>query len=125
MTKNLKIHGYSDDASRSGDLSIYGADANEIQGIVKTNPILGQRLSDRLPYIEASVIWACRREMARSVEDVLARRTRALFLNSKAAINMAPRVAELMASELGENEEWQRKQIEAFRALAAKYQISP
>ena len=63
--------------------------------------------------------------MARSVEDVLARRTRALFLNAGAAVAMAPRVAELMAKELGRDDEWQRAQVRAFEGLAAAYQVRP
>ena len=69
------------------------------------------------------MIWAVREEMARSVEDVLARRTRALFLNARAAVAAAPRVAELMAGELGENLSWQQTQCEAFSRVAAGYLI--
>ena len=65
------------------------------------------------------MIWAVRVEMARSVEDVLARRCRALFLNAKAAVEMAPEVARLMAAELGEGDEWQRRQLAAFEETAA------
>jgi glycerol-3-phosphate dehydrogenase len=62
--------------------------------------------------------------MARSVEDVLARRTRALFLNAGAAVDMAPRVAKLMARELGRDDQWRRAQVDAFVALAAGYRAS-
>ncbi|HEV2391739.1 MAG TPA: glycerol-3-phosphate dehydrogenase C-terminal domain-containing protein, partial [Verrucomicrobiae bacterium] len=62
--------------------------------------------------------WAAREEMARTLDDVLARRTRALFLNARAAIAMAPAVARLMASELGQDEPWQRLQIETFNKIA-------
>lgn len=46
------------------------------------------------------LVWAARHEMARTLEDVLARRTRALFLNARAAIEMAARAADLLAREL-------------------------
>ena len=59
--------------------------------------------------------------MARTVEDVLARRTRILFIDAKAACDIAPKVAETMAKELGQNEEWQEKQINSFRQLAKGY----
>ena len=72
----------------------------------------------------AEVVWAAREEMARSVEDVLARRTRALFLNAKAAIRMAPRVAELLARELGFDADWQTRQVAAFTELARGFQVS-
>lgn len=79
------------------------------------------RLDPRLPYVAGDVIDAARDQMARTVEDVLARRTRALFLNSAAAIEMAPRVAELMAAELGRDEAWQADQVRQFTELASGY----
>jgi glycerol-3-phosphate dehydrogenase len=63
--------------------------------------------------------------MARTVEDVLARRTRALFLNARAAIAMAPRVADLLARELGRDERWQRGQVQAFQETAQNYLLPP
>jgi len=69
------------------------------------------------------VIWAVRNEMARTVEDVLARRTRALFLNAKAAISLAPRVAEIMAHELNKDETWAADQASSFAALARNYLV--
>jgi len=74
-----------------------------------------------LPYVGAEVVWATRHEMARTVEDVLARRTRALFLNARAAMAMAPRVAEIMARELDEDEAWKTEQIRLFRETALHY----
>ena len=61
--------------------------------------------------------------MARTLEDVLARRTRALFLNAQAAIRMAPRVAEFMARELGENREWEGEQLRSFQQTAQNYVV--
>jgi glycerol-3-phosphate dehydrogenase len=61
--------------------------------------------------------------MARTVADVLARRTRALFLNARTAIDMAPRVAELISSELGKSIEWQETQIREFAQLAKGYRV--
>jgi glycerol-3-phosphate dehydrogenase len=77
-----------------------------------------------LPYTEAEVVWAARAEMARTVEDILARRTRALFLNAKSATRMAPRVANILAKELGKNEEWQARQLEAFNQTATGYLVT-
>ena len=76
-----------------------------------------------LPYCGAEAVWAARHEMARTVEDVLARRTRALFLNARAAVAMAPRVAELMAKELGRDASWQANQVRHFRELANGYLV--
>jgi len=64
-----------------------------------------------------------RHEMARTLEDVLARRTRALFLNAQAAMRMAPRVAELMARELGQNQEWESEQLRSFQETAQNYMV--
>ena len=62
-------------------------------------------------------------EMARTVEDVLARRTRALFLNAKAAIRMAARVASILARELGKDELWQVDQVSGFGQTAKGYLV--
>jgi glycerol-3-phosphate dehydrogenase len=67
------------------------------------------------------VVWATRFEMARTVEDALSRRTRSLLLNAKAAMECAPKVAAIMAGELGRHEAWQRAQVDAFTALARGY----
>ena len=74
-----------------------------------------------MPCIRAQAVWAARTEMARTVDDVLARRCRALFLNARAAIRMAPAVAALMAHELGRDEAWQRREVSAFTSLARRY----
>ena len=70
------------------------------------------------------MIWAVREEMARTVEDVLARRTRALFLNAQAALRMAPRVAQLMAVELKQSPGWEAEQLERFRQTAQNYLVA-
>jgi glycerol-3-phosphate dehydrogenase len=121
VTKHLNIHGFYAQAKIFGPLSFYGADAPAIQEIAKSDPELAKPLVKDLPYVGAEVIWATRNEMARTVEDVLARRTRALFLNSRAALAAAPAVASLMARELGLDEAWQQRQLSAFRQVAAHY----
>jgi glycerol-3-phosphate dehydrogenase len=78
-------------------------------------------LDGALPYTGAEVVWAVRHELALTLEDVLARRTRALFLNARAALRMAPRVAELMAHESGRDAEWQSRQLAAFAEVAKGY----
>jgi len=76
-----------------------------------------------LPIRAAQVVWAVREELARTVEDVLARRTRALFLNARAAVMMAPRVAELMARELQRDRAWEQEQVSKFSQLARGYTV--
>ena len=123
VTQNLNIHGHHSNAASFGSLSFYGSDAPAIRQLIAEDASLGRRLDDQLPYLAAEVVWAVREEMARSVEDVLARRTRALFLNAKAALRMAPQVAALVAKELGKDDAWQTGQLAAFNQLAAGFQV--
>lgn len=124
MTKELKIHGFAEDPN-SGDLAIYGSDAAAIMELKNSDPRLAERIHVDLPYTGAEIVWAGRNEMARTVEDALARRTRALFLNARAAIEMAPKVAELMADELAQTNEWQVQQIKDFTEVAKNYLPKP
>jgi glycerol-3-phosphate dehydrogenase len=121
VTHHLKIHGFHADAKQLGDLAVYGSDGAGIQELAKADPALGRKLHSALPYIGVEVIWAVRHEMARTIEDVLARRTRALFLNARAALEMAPTVAELMVSELGWDGDEKMKKLMDFQATAKHY----
>jgi glycerol-3-phosphate dehydrogenase len=121
VTHHLHIHGFHGAAKQFGSLAVYGSDAYEIHKLIAADARLSERLHSALPYAKAEVVWAARHEMARTVEDVLARRTRALFLDARAALEMAPAVADLMASELGWDESTRTGQLSAFRDLASKY----
>ena len=79
------------------------------------------RLHTALPYAEADVLRAAREEQAMTIEDALARRTRTLFLDARAAADCAPRVAEILAGELGRDAAWRAAQTAEFRVLAAGY----
>jgi glycerol-3-phosphate dehydrogenase len=122
-TGDLKIHGFHQSAEEFGALSVYGSDAPALQDLAREDASLAERLDPALPVIGAQVVWAARTEMARSVEDVLARRCRVLFLDAAAAVRMAPAVASVMARELGRDEEWQRGQVAAFTTLARQYMV--
>ena len=122
-TRDLPIHGAATVLDGADPLAPYGADAAAIRRLVHGNPALGLPLHPRLPAIAAEVTWACREEMAHSVEDVLARRTRSLLLDAGAAHAAAPTVARLMAHELGHNASWEARQVAAFQTLAANYLI--
>ena len=124
VTHHLKIHGFHGEAKQFGELAVYGCDAIEIKKIVRDDPKLGRRLHAALPSIEAEVIWAVRHEMARTLEDILARRMRALFLNARAALEMAPMVADLMAAESGWNADYKERQLKTFRDIAKNYVLS-
>lgn len=127
VTENLKIHGAADSKEAAGDFEIYGTDAAEISKIIAENIELGEKLHPDLPYLKAEIVWAVRNEMAETVEDVLARRTRALFLNARAAMEIAPQVAELMAEESGKEsaEIWIQEQIQIFGETAQHYTVKP
>ena len=125
ITPHLHIHGYHESAAQFGPLAIYGSDAPAIQHLMQTIPAMADVLHDDLPITAAQVIWSVRHEMARTVDDILARRTRALLLDSKAAIELAPQVAALMAVELQHNSQWQQQQIIAFQSLACAYLPHP
>lgn len=121
VTATLKIHGFCETSDQFGDLAIYGAEAEGILKLIAENPHLAEKLHADLPYCAAEIVWATRFEMAQTLEDALARRTRILFLDAKAAIEIAPKAAEIMAAETGRDQAWIDKQIEEFTALAQRY----
>ncbi|TLD70270.1 glycerol-3-phosphate dehydrogenase/oxidase [Phragmitibacter flavus] len=122
ITKDLHLHGFHQHSANFGELSYYGSDARSIEQLIRDNPDLGKPLHPDLPIVAAQVIWAARHEMARTVEDFLARRTRALFLNSKASQSMAPEVARLLAQELHQDETWQQLQLADFEKTLVAFQ---
>jgi len=120
-TQNLKIHGSDTGVDRNNHLYIYGTDQKGIAQLVKENASLGDSLHPRLEFTKAEVIWAVKHEMARSIEDVLARRVRVLFLDAKAAIEIAPLVGEMLREELNETVDWRANQISEFIKVADQY----
>jgi glycerol-3-phosphate dehydrogenase len=124
VTRTLNIHGFHPNADRFGALRFYGADAPAILDLARATPEWAEPLHPALPYTAAEVVWAVRHEMARTVEDVLARRTRALFLNAHAAESMAPAVSRLMGAELEWDATRVARETDAFLALAKGYQVS-
>ena len=114
-TKDLRLHGWRE--KNDGEFSAYGTDADAVAALCKHD----QPLHPRLSYRAGQVRWAVRHEMARTVEDVLSRRLRALLLDAKAAEDMAPAVAKIIAEELGRDEAWQKQQTGDFQALAKQY----
>ncbi len=98
----------------------YGTDVGAIEELIAAEPWLGEKLDAELPYTFAEALYGVRFEMARTVEDVLSRRTRGLLLDERAALRAAPAVAAMMARELGRDEAWVAGQVEEFGALARK-----
>ena len=122
-TQNMPIHGSVDIFNKEDAFRFYGSDASHIRHIIKKDPDMGTQLSPALPYTKAEVDWAVHHEMARTVEDVLARRTRALFLDARASVDMAPMVATLLATHLNKNEGWMTRQVEEYTKLAKGYML--
>jgi glycerol-3-phosphate dehydrogenase len=120
VTESLRLHGYLENAGDAPN-RVYGTDLAKIDQLAERDPQLALLLHKRLPYRAAEVVWAARHEMARTVEDVLARRTRALFLDARAAIDAAPEVARLLARELGRDAAWEQAQVDSFTQLAETY----
>ncbi len=121
VTQHLQIHGWTQTRIPEKNLSLYGSDAAEIRQIGKENPDLNAPLHERLPYTQSEVIWHVRQEMARTVEDVLSRRTRALLLDATASVEAAETTSRLMAGEMGKGEDWIQEQIETYQIYAAGY----
>jgi glycerol-3-phosphate dehydrogenase len=124
VTKHLQIHGYHMHPDEFGDLEIYGSDTPSIEAVLDENKNYKEKLSPKFTTVKGEVIWAVRYEMARTVEDFLARRTRCLLLNAQESINISVQVAELMAFELNKNSEWIKNQVESYKTVAENYIIN-
>lgn len=120
-TKKIKLHGALTSQNFTDHLYIYGSDKPKLLDMMKKHPYLSEKLHPELPYTIAEVEWAVKHEMARTVEDVLARRVRLLFLDAQAAIESAPVVAEIIARTNNFDKNWKEQQIEEFTALANQY----
>lgn len=120
-TAELPIHGWLPEPDAAGEWSMYGTDGAGLGELCAERPELRGLLHPRLPYRLAEVVWGVRHEWARSLEDLLSRRTRALILDARAAKEAAPAVAALMAHELGRDEQWQAEEVAAFNAVADGY----
>ena len=121
VTKRLNLHGFHQHATKFGQLDFYGSDAPDVEAVCQESPEYSQLLHPALPYRAGQVAWAARFEMARSLEDVLSRRLRALTLNARAAVEMAPRAAAVLAKELNKPTAWEQEQVQMFVALAKSY----
>jgi glycerol-3-phosphate dehydrogenase len=125
-TAELRLHGWVEESPlrERRERSVaggYGSDAPALARLAAERPGWDEPLHFNLPYRVCEVVWAARHEMARSVEDVLARRTRSLLLDARASAQIAPAVAALLAGELGRDEDWQRRQVAEYRELARGY----
>ena len=120
-TKGLAIHGSIKGLDWNEHLYFYGSDREAVLALCSENPEWGKKLHSQYDYLQAEVVWAVRHEMARTVEDVLARRIRLLFLDARAAMEAAPLTVKIMAAEFGKDNEWEEEQIKAFNQVAGNY----
>jgi glycerol-3-phosphate dehydrogenase len=127
-TKDFLIYGHVSTPAinnvTTNHLDVYGSAA---MGILKSwdeQPGTKKLLHPQFPYTEAEVLWAVQHEWARTVEDVLARRLRLLFLNAHAAVLVAPRVAQLLREALNQDAAWEKTQVVQFTQLAKQYMVA-
>lgn len=123
VTTHMSIHGNmpKDQVNRNDHLYIYGSDIPVIKYLQNENPKFREKLHPKYDFTVAEVVWAAREEMAQTVEDVLARRVRLLFLDARAAMDVANKTAKIIAKELDKNEDWVTQQTQNFLQVAKQY----
>ena len=121
ITPSLKIHGSATVLDPHDPLAVYGSDAAEIRALAAQQPEWAGKVHPRLDLTCAEVIFHARHEMARTVGDVLARRSRSLLLDAQSTLSAAPRVGALLAAELGWNAEKTWHEVDRFQKLACGY----
>jgi len=117
----IRLYGYPNGQAAEGHWKIYGSEAAGIQALIEAQPELGDLLHPDYPNTKAEVVWMARHEMAQRIEDVLARRLRTLFLDAKAALEMAEPVGHILQQELGKTDEWLEKEVADFKTVAQGY----
>jgi glycerol-3-phosphate dehydrogenase len=118
-TASLSIHGHTEKVNWNDPFYFYGSDASQL--MQNMNGSTGIWISESLKIHKVQVLWAVEHEMARTVEDVLSRRTRALLLDAKESIRICPQVAKLMAEVLNQDEAWIKNEIKQYTTLAGQY----
>lgn len=120
VTKRLNIHGYHEHPEQFGDLSHYGSDALEVKKLVEAEP---QLLHPRLKLRVGEVRWMARREMARTADDVLSRRSRSLLFDAKASREAAGQVCQILSEELNKDGDWAAAQVAEFLDISQNYLV--
>lgn len=115
-TVDLPVQGWTHQAIPEPHLQVYGSAAADIRALA-----CGEKIHPALALTRAEVMWHACEEMARTVEDVLARRSRSLLLDARASMEAAPAVAAILAAELGKDRAWEERQVADFRSLAQGY----
>ncbi len=124
ITEGLRIHGWLKNVDMNNHLHVYGSDRVGIDKLVKKHPELGELIHPKMPYLKAEVVWAARKEMAVTIDDVLSRRTRMLLLDAEAALESAEVVAQLLANEFDKDEAWIKQEVAEFKDMAIHYTLT-
>jgi len=119
VTRALQVHGSQTNSNESDPLAYYGSDEENIRKLMSDAENVW--LSNALHIHKAQVIWAVVHEMARTVEDVLARRTRALLLDAKESLRISESVAQIMAESMKKDQQWVRQQVNDYASLVKNY----
>jgi glycerol-3-phosphate dehydrogenase len=125
-TEHLAIHGNMPTSTldRNNHLYIYGTDIPKIKELQQNEPELKEKIHPDHDFTMAEAVWAIRHEMARTVDDILARRVRLLFLDARAAIQSSEKIARLLAHELKHDEEWIHKEVSNFKEISKGFLLS-
>ncbi len=121
QTKTLKLHGYQENLNVDDPRSAYGSDISNLEQLEAEHPEWAQPFSESLCLRPSEVVWAARNEMAQTLDDVLTRRSRCLFLDARETLKIAPEVANLLAQELKQNENWVTAQLQNFERIAQHF----
>jgi len=125
-TRTLSIHGNISSEEKvqlNGVHWFYGSDAKSLKAFIESDPRLQELLHPNFEFTIGQVVWAVKHEMARTIEDILARRIRLLFLDAQACLDITEKVADILTIELEQSDQWKQKQIKEFKALASGYLI--
>ena len=121
LTQNLNISGYDPNVDWNDPLHVYGSDSQKVKAFGSEEK--NNSLSEKVYITENQICWSIEKEMAITLEDVLARRTRCLFLDSAETEKIAPKVAEIMRSFLKEDDNWLERQLLQFNKIIKNYQL--
>ena len=122
-TQTLHLHAYEEGSHPVDAWLSHGKDRHLLRDWIEKEPKLGELLHPRLPYHLVEICWAARHEMARTLEDVLSRRTRSLLLDARATLEAAPTAVRLLAKELKRSASWEEEQLLEFKKLAENYLV--
>ncbi len=118
ITHNLTIHGYDYSSNWENPIHFYGTDIEKIENLCSKGNI---SISEKFFISKNQIIWSIRNEMAMTLEDVMARRTRSLFLDARESLKISPKVLEIMAKEMKKNIDWIKDESANFEKVARNY----